>query len=414
MFFGYVSSLFWKRSRENVVFGAWFGKKFADNSRYLYQYLSENKREQNLKHVVWITSNPAVNRELNYLGYESYLSDSSEAIYFLKHSKIHFICNNSDDNGYGTDIPCEYSYGAVKVNLWHGVGVVKGVGAMSKPNRIQKEAHPIRCVIKDMITYSFLYKSLFGGKGGWKNCYYLVPSNLGKRQLGDMFHIKSKQFILTGQPRTCSCPRYLEREEILIAKIKLFSKAILYLPTFRTKCENENYSKLSGQLKEFIEKNDLLWMEKPHDADKSNFKHEYSPNIITLESDFDINTLIPHIDILVTDYSSVMSDAKYWYKVVVLYTPDYNEYFEADNGLIEDCEILMSGPKYENTHSLMKGIELLLTNEKIGFSEGYDKFSYEELRHLILGSDRTMDQIWDDILANIKKKWMKGICGHII
>lgn len=401
--FGYIKSLFWKRDRKSVVFGAWFGTKFADNSRYLFQYLNDNKVKYNLEHVVWITRNDRVRNELIESGYESYLAGSRKSIKFLKHSKYHFICNNSDDNGYETDIPCEYSYGAVKINLWHGVGVVKGVGAMSKSKREYRLRHPVKSLITRCLTDSKAYRALVSGIGGWKNCYYLVPSELGHRQLGEMFHLKDSQFIITGQPRCCPCPKLMQQEERVIKKFSSYSQVILYLPTFRTNTSSKNYTNISGFLKTYLEAENILWIEKAHDADKSKFNHIESNNIITLNSDFDINTIIPNITMLITDYSSVISDGRAWNKPVLLYLPDYDEYFEGDNGLIEDSELLMSGPKFTTPADLLAGIKKTFKDPSYAFTEGFDQMCFSDLREMVTGIDKGFDEIWNDIIKNVEK-----------
>ena len=38
-FWMFTRSLMWKRDDSIVLIGAWFGNKFADNSRYLFQML---------------------------------------------------------------------------------------------------------------------------------------------------------------------------------------------------------------------------------------------------------------------------------------------------------------------------------------------------------------------------------------
>lgn len=399
---GIIESTSWKRTNRIVVFGAWFGIKFADNSRYLFQYLHANKDSLGLDHVVWITSNRKLNEELNGLGYESYLNYSETAIYYLKHAGIHFICNNYDDNGYGTDIPVYYSHGAKKVNLWHGIGVVKGVAGLSNHAREGRKKHPYITKVRDLIIHSVVYRELFGAPGGWSNCYYLTPSALGQKQLSEMFYIKKNHFIMTGQPRLCECPSLMQEEIALIEEIKQFNTTYLYLPTFRTKNKNSDYTHLSEELRPVLEKENILWIEKPHDADRSAFTHEYSPNIRTLNSDFDINTIIPYVQFLITDYSSVMSDARYHSIPVILFLPDYEEYFAGDNGIIEESEILMSGPRFTDSNQLVKAIYRYKDDYSSAFYEGYEKISYDELYSLLFHEKTSLKQIWLDILSGLR------------
>ena len=40
-----LSSLFWLKDKRIILFGGWFGERFADNTRFLFQYLSDNKKK---------------------------------------------------------------------------------------------------------------------------------------------------------------------------------------------------------------------------------------------------------------------------------------------------------------------------------------------------------------------------------
>lgn len=93
-FWMFTRSLMWKRDDSIVLIGAWFGNKFADNSRYLFQYLDKNKEELGLTHVVWVTRNKDTYSILKNMNYEVYMMDSKESIYFHKHAGWHIVCNS--------------------------------------------------------------------------------------------------------------------------------------------------------------------------------------------------------------------------------------------------------------------------------------------------------------------------------
>ena len=91
------TSLFWKKDKNAVLIGSWFGEKFADNSRFLFQYLSDNKKELGLSHVGWVTRSEQVFNELSDMGYEVYMMDSRESIQFHKKALYHIICDSFDN-----------------------------------------------------------------------------------------------------------------------------------------------------------------------------------------------------------------------------------------------------------------------------------------------------------------------------
>ena len=58
------------RNKKIWLFGSTFGRRFADNPRYLYLYVSQHKEELKLR-PIWISHNENVVRMLNNEGYVS-------------------------------------------------------------------------------------------------------------------------------------------------------------------------------------------------------------------------------------------------------------------------------------------------------------------------------------------------------
>ena len=75
-FFGklYLSMLN-KRDKNLIVFGAWFGEKFADNSKALFLYALEKGRN-----VVWITKSEDVYLKMKGQGYPVELAYSKKGM----------------------------------------------------------------------------------------------------------------------------------------------------------------------------------------------------------------------------------------------------------------------------------------------------------------------------------------------
>ena len=70
-----IQSLSWHKDSTVVLMGSWFGEKFADNSRFLFQYLSNNKERLGLTHIVWVSKSKLIVNDLNTMGYEAYEMD---------------------------------------------------------------------------------------------------------------------------------------------------------------------------------------------------------------------------------------------------------------------------------------------------------------------------------------------------
>jgi len=393
-----ICSLFWKRRRDTVLFGAWFGDKFADNSRFLYQYLAENKESLGLNHVVWVTRNQAVLDMLRSMGYEAYLTDSAESVHFHKTAFMHVVCNStSNKNGTVPDIDIRYSFGAKRVNLWHGVGVVKGVGCASKEYQCRKAQHKLVYTVKELLERSFLYRQFVTGIGGWGNFYFLSPTEADTKQFREFSYIPEKHFIQTQYPRTCTCPRLTETEAQVLEIIKQTKNTVLYLPTFRTGSNTFDFSKLAEQLLDVLAEKDILWIQKAHSASSTTLSDASTGHILNLPPEFDINTIMPYISMLVTDYSSAASDARFFHKPVLFYVPDLEDYANGDNGVTEEAEELMRGPHFFDIDSLKAGLATYIIEPDSAKPEDYCA-----IREKYWGEEMDISRIWQDILSATK------------
>ena len=163
-----VYTLIRKRNKNVVLVGAWMGEKFSDNSRFLFQYLFENKDKLGLEKVVWVTRNGNLNDLLNSLGYESYLIGTPESKYWHLKAGVHILCNMAfPQTKVETDIDTRYSWGSVKFQLWHGVGM-KSVGAASN------NAHSLGNVSVSRFHNSRI--ATWCTLGGWNEEYFLSTS----------------------------------------------------------------------------------------------------------------------------------------------------------------------------------------------------------------------------------------------
>ncbi len=395
---GYIKNLFYKRDKSIVLFGAWFGKKFADNSRYLFQYLSENKKTLNLTHVVFVTRNEELLKELREMGYEAFSMDSEESIYFHKKAYYHIICNTVvAGNGLDSDMLSLYSCGAKRINLWHGLGGIKGVNFASKEHLNFKKAHPFLCGVKEFLHSLKIYRVFAMLPGGWGECFYLSTTPFETEIMKKYFHLKDKYFINSGYPRNDISYPLLESEKQIIEKLKTKSKVFLYMPTFRNNIENF-ISPLTKEVISYLEENNILWVEKKHSADKTNILSDVkSDAVLSLPDSFDATLLLPHIDLLLTDYSSVSWDALYHSKPVIFYTPDYDYYINSDRGFVLSPEEFLIGKKAENPQELLE-----ILKESNNNIQGLIPSDYPKIFEKIWGKKMSCSEIWTDILKSVK------------
>ena len=388
-----LRSMTWKKSNDTVLIGSWFGLRFADNSRFLFQYLSENKELLGLKKVVWVSRSDAVVRTLKEMGYEAYNMDSEESVYYHKKAKYHIICNAADSYKHiQSDILSEYSWNAIRINLWHGNLAFKGVQAASQEYKANKKRHPQLYKIKEVLQRSSIYRKLFILPGGWGDCYYLSTTPLVTEVFKKFFLLPDNKFIETGAPRVSYKPRLTKEEISILEEIKKHRQSILYLPTFRDDKSDFNPNEIAEELCDFFKENDYIFLQKAHSISKTNLEDGNDNHIVNLPSDFDVNTIIPFVSLMISDYSSAVGEAMYFFKPVVFYVPDFNEYRDGDRGFVVDPDTIMCGPKVTKIEKLPEVLKEELETIRQPDSK------YCKVRKDYYGDEKTMTQIWEDIL----------------
>ena len=385
-----------RRDEKVILFGAWFGNRFADNSRYLFQYLSDNKQQLGLKHIVWVTRNKNVLKNMNNMGYECYMMNSKESVYFHKKAGIHIICNNADEKT--GDILPMYSSGALKINLWHGLGGIKGVEFASKQYEIAKNKKPLKYNLKEYLNRSKLYRKAAIRYGGWGDCYYLSTTPFQTEILQKYFYRDKQHFIEAGYPRNEKCLKYTGVEEKVLKIIKGKKNVILYLPTFRESNSEYQPPLDNVELKNILQSEDFFWIEKQHNFN-GNSKTNLDNNVLYLESEFDICTIVPFVDLVITDYSSVVWDAIYHDVPVFFYVPDIKQYESADRGFILPKEKFIVGQMAYTTDELKELIVKYKNNYKSSIISDYNKIKSD-----MWGENSSYEKIWNAICSYKRKK----------
>ena len=315
--------------RDNSVwlFGAWMGERFADNSRYLFQYLSENKNRYGIRKVIWVSRSPLVVELVKSMGYQAFLIDSCDGHYFHYKAGVHIVCNSMQ-----TDLDCKRSFGAIKIQLWHGNGI-KASGRLVRKHKTTLKERVWDAVISPLRI-----------PGGWSRAYWLACSRESARVLTTDSGASADRIIIANSPRLCKCPKYTNREQEVIERLKKQraegGKTVLFLPTFRAS-DSENYIaplSISG-FEEFLDQQNILWIQKNHFADQIDRVNEMSAeHILSLENEFDVNVLYDYIDLFISDYSSATTDAIYKDVVTVDYCPDYNMFAKDDRGFVSEYD----------------------------------------------------------------------------
>lgn len=341
----YCLSHLFPRSKQLWVFGSTFGRRFADNPKYLYLYTAGDKG-CGVK-AVWISKNKEIIKVLKGSGLCAYYLYSPSGIWHCLRAKVYIYDN------YSKDICYTLSGGAVKVNLWHGLPLKKIQkdnihDRVRNPGSFPERLHGIPRRLSDekpgdyVLSASELFRPIFSSAFNTGNVLVSAYPRV------DMLTCNAEAFYLTG------------REKELIDSLKSSSgRIVLYMPTFRDS-ERKLLDVIDFQdFSDFLKKENIILCIKLHH--KSRLRNELTgyndDNIIIADPDADPYPLCSLADILVTDYSSIYFDYLITDRPIIFFPYDYEEYLSASRELYFNYNDFTPGIKVRN----MKDLELALT-----------------------------------------------------
>lgn len=351
----YWFSLITPRNNNIWLFGSTFGKRFADNPRYFYLYISQKRKDIR---PIWITHDKSIAKMLTEKRYEAYYYHSLKGIWFCFRAKVYIFDNYSKDINFWT------SAGALKINLWHGVGNKR----INYDNSHDEVRHPKN--IWDKIKY--FPRRLSDEK---PSHYILTTSPTMSKIFSRAFKVSPSHIIEAGYPRNDALFKewkvnilYTAKEKVLINKLKSFKKnqhkILGYIPTFRG--SEKKFLQIMDLtiFNNFLKENKMVLVCKLHP--KSLFKEQFEKinfsNISIVDASIDINSFLSEIDILIADYSSVYSDFMLLDRPVVAFWYDYDEYISNTRKPYFNFEEYMPEVKAENMEQLMES--LLIVSKK--------------------------------------------------
>lgn len=346
----YGLSFLTPRNKKLWLYGSTFGRRFADNPRYFYLYMAQQYKDD--IRSVWISHNKEVVKRLKDNGYEAYYYHSPKAIWLALTAGVYIFDN------YSKDINFWQSGGAIKVNLWHGVGNKR----INQDNVHDKARHP-----KNLYERWCTFLRRISDE---KPSHYILATSKAMQEYFSLaFKVPVEHVLTAGYPRndmlfdTCNITdvRTKAEDELLAAldSIKTKSRIIAYLPTFRAS-ETEFFNVMDlAAFDKYLSARNYTFLVKLHP--KSKLKEAFakiaSRNIICAESDIDVYTFLGKADMLVTDYSSVYSDYMLLGRPVVAFDYDFERYSQDSRDCLIDQDEYMPELKAMDMQQLMDKID---------------------------------------------------------
>lgn len=380
------------RNKRRWAFGATGG--FRDNPKYLFYEVIEKHPEIQ---PVWITHNKRDLKLLREQGLPVYYWSSLKGLYYSLTARVYIVDHS---------IPSINRYlrgGAFYVNLWHGSSV-KRVRWQNLDYYVKKYH------LKDAseMRTSFLFKmrayvTLFD-----KIDLLLAPSSIQLKEFfAPMMNIPEKNCVVGVYPRSRlmiegkeAAMHFIEKNEPsetldFVTRLSKYSKTYIYMPTWRN--DGRDFIEQAGidwqQLNKVMMERNELFILKLHPFTKLDLESlsQYS-HICIYPPNSDVYTVLPFIDCLITDYSSIYTDFLMMNKEIILFIFDYKEYVENSYELLEYDKYFVGKRAYEFKQLL----HIIESGEDCHVSQ--DK--YNELMEFFW--DNNQHQI--DIVEEVKKR----------
>lgn len=354
--------------RSNLwVFGCCRGTKYADNSKYLFEYV--HAQHKNIL-CVWIAKDKDIIKTLRQRGYQAYGFLSLHGLWFAVRAGVAVITHRG--NSWDGDVPffC-LSEKTLLVQVWHGIPLKK----IAYDDRLFSYAF-------DESKWSFKLRTLVAAFLPFvlrvEHPSLVIATSTETRDIfSQAFRVPRERVIVTGYPRND----------------QIFSKGqpdkpcqkILYLPTFRGQ-EGTSFDPFENQSFGINDLNDFLVKKGMHLHLKLHPFNRISPefqkniddasNFTVLLTD-DIYEALATYDVLITDYSSIYFDFLLTGKPIIFLPYDLEKYTQLDRQFYYCYEDVTPGPKALNWHDvslILADLDLVSARYKNKYLQILDRF----------------------------------------
>jgi CDP-glycerol glycerophosphotransferase (TagB/SpsB family) len=359
----YSFSAIYPKNSRIWVFGAWGGKKYADNPRYLFEYTSRNHPEVT---CVWLSTNSDIIEMLRRMGNKAYHPMSLRGILYSCKAKVGVVSHGMVDIN-------RYACAGLKVvQTWHGIPMKPIL--LSDPKQQTKRRRKILLFLS--LFFPFLKKDLV-----FDDHLIICSSSKFVTEVLKKVFGNNAPILETGFPRLDGLSTPLTEDFVYQQICQLKKEGVkvgIYIPTYRRKGEFniveyflENIDNIGRHMAEngsqlYIRFHPFDFQNIPEDLKYSNINFLQDKDIL-----WDFYKVLSCFDFLITDYSSICFDYALLNKPIIFLTPDRDSYIESNGYFVYDY-INTNLPVYNTWNNLMEDFEHISKNrgkELLDFSK---------------------------------------------
>lgn len=357
------------KDKRLYLIGSSLGLYFADNSKYLFLYASQNV--DNIK-TVFISKNKKVVDFLKSNGYRA------EYLYSWRGFKTVVRAKKAFLNHSLRDISPLLLGGAEIIQLWHGTPL-KRIGydadwtAASAKARIK---NGVRKIIYSIFPY--MYGSRWFDK-------IVVSSETISGTFQTAFGIDKTKIEIVGQPRNDCLHQEFRLDKLIFTELDFlkdlkgkYDIIISWLPTHRGKSGKtlinliDQYGFDEAEFADFLIINNIGFIAKPHFLERETLadKSGLGGNFIIYDY-VDPYPLLRYTNVLMTDYSSVFFDFLLTDRPMIFSPFDFDDYIKAEADYYYDYNEVTPGPKCRDWTETKTAIEDAIKTIKSGVPDSF-------------------------------------------
>lgn len=366
------------------------GKSITDSPYAIFLGLNAHETFSNYQHI-WVVDHPdtLVFYQEKFKVFQNVsfvIKESNEYLKALTESK--FLINNATFPAYFTKKPEQ-----VYINTWHGTPL-KHMGFDVK-NNLKGSQNTMK---------NFLASDYMISPNAHTTNIFKYAFKLDGLYSGEILEIGYPRIDLTINTTANEAREYLA-EHLNLKK----NSIILYCPTWRGKNVNDPENSLLNIFEEIK----LLNQKLPHQVlvkvhpfvySKAKEMPELKPYLVP---DFlDTNQLMPAVDLMITDYSSIFFDFLVTDKPIVFYVPDLDKYQNERGVYIDLCAL--PGPVADNIQDVIT----LVSNESYKDADVQEKYAKFKHNFVNYENGSVTERLIESVFLNQQDTSSKNASHH--
>lgn len=353
------------KQRNLAVFVGQGDGRFADNVKYLYLHVHEySSKATEYFYLMNSKRYPGIFQELREHGFPVRCTESAIGVWTMLRASVAIF----DHGSWTGTLQLFLLLRARKIQLWHGSGI-KAIGQM-------QERHT-------RFTFQTAYRALTSPLAR----YDLVLMNSRAQQEARAAAFSTKSFYIGTHPRVDCLFRSLGTgarigsDGTVLDAVKKYRdegmKTVLYAPTFRARLKSAEHSLDYEMLRDWVQRNNVVWINKSHPGSKGRFISFEEERILEYDRYSDIYPLFKDVDVLITDYSSIYTDFLLLDRPICFFVYDLDDYLRQERMLLAS-EKSFPGPRVKTFDELLGTIERLLIHSDVDPFEQVRKQARDE------------------------------------